>query len=85
MTWEVRLFAEGRSLREAARGAPSRFRAEPDALTHARFLLHGSPHGCVEVCDSEARRRAVYRLRAGRVVALRLVATRATRTTAPLP
>ena len=70
MAWEVRFFAEKRSVGEAARGAPSPFQAEPDALTHARFLLHRAPEGCVEVFHREARRRAVYRLRGGRMVVL---------------
>ena len=70
MAWEVRFFAEKRTVGEAARGAPSPFQAEPDALTHARFLLHGAPQGCVEVFDSDTRRRAVHRLRGGRMVAL---------------
>jgi hypothetical protein len=41
-----------------------------DALTHARFLLHRALEGCVEVFHREARRRVVYRLRGGRMVAL---------------
>ncbi|MBD0274993.1 MAG: hypothetical protein ICV73_24090 [Acetobacteraceae bacterium] len=52
------------------RGGPSPFRTEADALTHARFLLHRAPDRCVEVFDRDAGRRAVYRLRQGRVVAL---------------
>ncbi len=70
MAWEVRFFAEGRAVGEARRGGPCPFRAEADALTHARFLLHGAPEGRVEVFDSDTRRRAVYRLRGGRMVAL---------------
>ena len=70
MAWEVRFFAEKRTVGEVARGAPSPFQAEPDALTHARFLLHRAPEGCVEVFHREARRRAVYRLCGGRMVAL---------------
>ena len=70
MAWEVRFFTEGRAVGKAKRGAPSPFRAEADALTHARFLLHGAPEGCVEVFHREARKRAVYRLRAGGMVAL---------------
>ena len=70
MAWEVRFFTEGRAVGKAKRGAPSPFRAEADALTHARFLLHRAPDRCVEVFDRDARRRAVYRLRGGRMVAL---------------
>ena len=70
MAWEVRFFAEKRSVGEAARSAPSPFQAEPDALTHARFLLHRAPEGRVEVFDSDTRRRAVYRLRGGRMARL---------------
>jgi hypothetical protein len=54
----------------AAARRPCPFRAEADALTHARFLLHRVPEGRVEVFHCEARRRAVYRLREGRMVAL---------------
>ena len=57
MAWEVRFFAEKRTVGEAARSAPSPFQAEPDALTHARFLLHRAPEGCVEVFHREAGRR----------------------------
>ena len=70
MAWEVRFFVEGRRPGEAPREKPCPFGAEPDALTHARFLLHRAPERCVEVFHSEARRRAVYRLRGGRMVAL---------------
>ena len=71
MAWEVRFFAEGRACGEAARGlAPCPFRAEADALTHARVLLHRAPDGCAEVFRRDAGRRAVYRLRDGRMVAL---------------
>ena len=70
MAWEVRFFAEGRAFGEAPRGGPSPFGTEADALTHARFLLHRAPEGRVEVFHCEARRRAVYRLRDGRMVAL---------------
>ncbi len=70
MAWEVRFFAGGQAIAEVPRGGASPFRAEPDALTHARFLLHGAPDGRVEVFDSGTRRRAVYRLRGDRMVAL---------------
>ena len=74
MAWEVRFVADPRSPQAPPqappRGGPSPFRAEADALTHARFLLHRVPGGRVEVIDREARRRAVYRLRGGRMVAL---------------
>ncbi len=70
MAWEVRFFADPRSPRAPPRGGPCPFRAEADALTHARFLLHRVPEGRVEVFHCEARRRAVYRLRGGRMVAL---------------
>ena len=70
MAWEVRFFVEGRAPGEALRERPCPFQAEPDALTHARFLLHRAPDRCVEVFDRAARRRAVYRLRGGRMVAL---------------
>ena len=70
MAWEVRFFVEGRAPGEALRERPCPFQAEPDALTHARFLLHRAPEGCVEAFHREARRRAVYRLRDGRMVAL---------------
>ncbi len=52
MAWEVRFYVDGRAYGDAAGGAPSPFRAEADALTHARFLLHRAPEGCVEVFDS---------------------------------
>ena len=55
---------------EAPRGRPCRFQAEPDALTRARFLLHRAPHRRVEAFHRGTRRRAVYRLRGGRMVAL---------------
>jgi hypothetical protein len=51
---------EGRASGEAPREKPCPFQAEPDALTHARFLLHRAPERCVEVFDRAARRRAVY-------------------------
>ncbi len=70
MAWEVRSFGERRALGEAPRGRPCPFQAEPDALTHARFLLHRAPERCVEVFDPDTRRRAVYRLRGDRMVAL---------------
>lgn len=70
MGWEVRFFANGRTLSEAACNGSSPFRTEADALTHARFLLDDLPDGRVEVFDRAARRRAVYRLRQGRMVAL---------------
>ena len=70
MAWEVRFFTKGRGSGETLPGGPSPFQAEPDALTHARFLLHRAPDRCVEVFDRNARRRAVYRLRQGRMVAL---------------
>ena len=70
MAWEVRFFVAGRAPGEAPRERPCPFQAEPDALTHARFLLHRAPDRCVEVFDRAARRRAVYRLRQGRMVAL---------------
>ena len=70
MAWEVRFSTEGRAVGKAKRGGPSPFRAEADALTHARILLHRAPEGCVEVFHREARRRALYRLRGGRMVAL---------------
>ena len=70
MAWEVRFFTKGRGSGETPPGGPSPFQAEPDALTHARFLLHRAPDRCVEVFDRAARRRAVYRLRQGRMVAL---------------
>ena len=70
MAWEVRFFVEGRAPGEAPRERPCPFQAELDALTHARFLLHGTPDGRVEVVNRDTRRRAVYRLRGGRMVAL---------------
>ena len=70
MAWEVRFYVDGRAYGDAAGGAPSPFRAEADALTHAHILLHRAPEGCVEVFHREARRSAVYRLRAGGMVAL---------------
>ena len=70
MAWEVRFFVEGRRPGEAQRERPCPFGAEPDALTHARILLHRAPERCVEVFDCAARKRAVYRLRGGRMVAL---------------
>jgi hypothetical protein len=70
MAWEVRFFAEGHPVGETAHGAPCRFQAEADALTHARMLLHHAPEGCVEVFHREVRRRAFYRLRGDRMVAL---------------
>ena len=70
MAWEVRFFVEGRRPGEAPRGRPCPFQAEADALTHARFLLHRAPDRRVEVFDPDTRRRAVYRLRGGRMVAL---------------
>ena len=70
MAWEVRFFPEGRAIGAARRGAPCPFGAEADALTHARILLDRAPEACVEVFQREAGRRAVYRLRGGRMVAL---------------
>jgi len=70
MAWEVRFFDGGRASGEAQRGRPSPFRTEADALTHARFLLHGAPEGRVEVFHRQTGRRAVYRLRGGRMLAL---------------
>jgi hypothetical protein len=70
MAWEVRVFAEGHAVGEAAHGTPCRFQAEADALTHARILLDRAPEARVEVLDRDARRRAVYRLRGGRMIAL---------------
>ena len=69
MAWEVRFFASGRASGETPPGGPCPFRAEPDALTHARLLLHGAPDGRVEVFDRDTRRRAVYRRRGDRTVA----------------
>ena len=70
MAWEVRFFVEGRAPGEALRDGPCPFQAEPDALTHARFLLHRAPERCVEVFHRDTRRRAVYRLRGDRMVGL---------------
>ena len=70
MAWEVRFFVEGRAPGGAPRERPCPFQAEPDALTHARFLLHRAPDRCVEVFHRDAGRRAVYRLRQGRMVSL---------------
>jgi hypothetical protein len=61
---------DGRAPGGAPREGPCPFHAEPDALTHARFLLHRAPDGRVEVFHRGTRRRAVYRLRQGRMVAL---------------
>ncbi len=70
MAWEVRFFADRRAFGNAPHGGPCVFEAEADALTHARILLDRAPEGCAEVFHRDARRRAVYRLRAGRMVAL---------------
>ncbi len=70
MAWEVRFFVEGRAPGEAPRESSCPFQSEPNALTHARFLLHRAPDRCVEVFHRAAGRRAVYRLRQGRMVAL---------------
>jgi len=70
MAWEVRFFLEERAVSEARRDAPCPFQAESDALTHARFLLHGAREGRVEVFHRQTGRRAVYRLRGGRMLAL---------------
>ncbi len=70
MAWEVRFFADRRAFSEGPRGAPCPFQTEADALTHARILLDRAPEGCAEVFDREARRRAIYRLRGSRMVAL---------------
>ena len=70
MAWEVRFFLEERAVSEARRDAPCPFQAESDALTHARFLLQGAPEGRVEVFHRQTGRRAVYRLRGGRMLAL---------------
>ncbi len=73
MAWEVKFFADRRAFKEGPRGAPCPFRAEPDALTQARILLEQAPEGCVvEVFNRDAGRRAVYRLRGDRMVALAL-------------
>jgi hypothetical protein len=70
MAWEVRFFAQKRGSGGTPPGGPSPFQAEPDALTHARFLLHRAPDGRVEVLHRDTRRRAVYRLSGDRMVAL---------------
>ncbi len=71
MAWEVRFFADRRAFSGAPRGGGAcLFEAEADALTHARILLDRAPEGCAEVFDREARRRAIYRLRGSRMVAL---------------
>ena len=71
MAWEVRFFADRRAFGGAPRGGGRcLFDAEADALTHARILLDRAPKGCAEVFHRDAGRRAVYRLRAGRMVAL---------------
>ena len=70
MAWEVRVFTEERGSGEAQRERPCPFQAEPDALTHARFLLHRAPDGRVEVVDRDTRKRALYRLDGSRMVAL---------------
>ena len=70
MAWEVRFFVEGRRPGEASGDRPCPFGAEPDASTHARFLLHRAPERCVEVFDRAAGRRALYRLRGDQMVAL---------------
>lgn len=70
MAWEVRFFADGQARHETPTGGPCPFGAEPDALTHARFLLHRAPDGRVEVVDRDTRKRALYRLDGSRMVAL---------------
>ena len=70
MAWEVRFFADRQAPHGTPPSGPSPFQAEPDALTHARFLLHRAPNGCVEVFHRDTRRRAVYRLRGDRMVGL---------------
>ncbi len=71
MAWEVRFFADRRAFSGAPRGGGAcLFEAEADALTHARVLLDRAPEGCAEVFHRDAGRRAVYRLRDGRMVAL---------------
>ena len=70
MAWEVGFFTDERTFGETPPRGSSPFQAEPDALTHARFLLHRAPEGRVEVFDRAARKRAVYRPRGGRMVAL---------------
>ena len=47
MAWEVRFFADRRAPCEAPRDGSCPFQAEPNALTHARVLLHGAPDGRV--------------------------------------
>ena len=47
MAWEVRFFTNERGSGGTPPGGPSPFQAEPDALTHARFLLHRAPDGRV--------------------------------------
>ena len=70
MAWVVRFFTNLRASGGTPPGGPSPFQAEPDALTHARFLLHRAPDGRVEVFHRDTRRRAVYRLRGGQMVGL---------------
>jgi hypothetical protein len=70
LAWEVRFFGDRGASDEVPRGGPCPFQTEPDALTHARFLLHRAPDGRVEVFHRATRRRAVYRLRGGRMVGL---------------
>ena len=70
MAWEVRFFADRRAFGSAPHRGPCLFEAEADALTHARILLDRAPEGCAEVFHRDAGRRAVYRLRGGRMVAL---------------
>ena len=70
MAWEVRFFADRRAFGNGPHGGRCLFDPEADALTHARILLDRAPEGCAEVFHREAGRRAVYRLRAGRMVAL---------------
>jgi hypothetical protein len=70
MAWEVRFFADRRAFGNAPHGGPCVFEAEADALTHARILLHRAPEARVEVFDRDVGRRAVYRLRGARMVAL---------------
>ena len=72
MAWEVGFFADRRAFGGAPRGGPCLFEAKADALTHARILLERAPEGCAAVFDRDAGRRAVYRLRGGRMVALAL-------------
>ena len=43
MVWEVRFFVEGQKTGKAPRERACPFGAEPDALTHPRFLLHRAP------------------------------------------